>query len=64
MLEINSVTEQKLKELTILLKTRAQSYNQRIKNMTALSDKREHDHSVMKAPIALLPLLKLNSQSI
>ena len=64
MSEINSVTEQELKELTILLRTRAQSCNQRMKNMTALSDKREHDHSVIKAPTALLPLLKSDSQSI
>ena len=61
MLKINFVTKQELKELTILLRTRAQSCNQRIKNMIALSDKREHDYSFIKAPTALLPLLKSDS---
>ena len=64
MSEADSVTEQELKELTILSKIRAQSCNQRIKNTTALSDKREHDHSIIKALTALLPLLKSDSQSI
>ena len=64
MSEADSVTEQELKELTILLRTRAQSHNQRIKNMTILSDKREHDCNIIKALTTLLPLLKSDSQSI
>ena len=64
MLEADFVTEQELKELTILLKTRAQSCNQRMKNITTLSDKREHDCSITKAPTALLSLLKSDSQFI
>ena len=62
--EADSMTEQELKELTISLRIRAQSYNQRIKNTTALSDKREYDHSVIKASITLLSLLKSDLQSI
>ena len=64
MSEADSVTEQELKELTISSKIRAQSHNQRIKNTTALSDKIKHDHSIIKAPIVSLPLLKSDSQSI
>ena len=64
MLKVNFVTEQELKELTISLRTRAQSCNQRIKNITALSDKGEHDHSIMKASTASLSLLKSDSQLI
>ena len=64
MSEVNFVTEQELKELIISFKIRAQSCNQRIKNTTALLDKREHDHSIIKALTALLPLLKSDSQLI
>ena len=64
MSEVSSIIKQELKEMTILLKIRAQSCNQRMKNMTTLSDKREHSHSIIKALTALLPLLKSDSQSL
>ena len=47
MSEVNSVTEQELKESAISSKIRAQSHNQRIKNIIALLDKGEHDHSII-----------------
>ena len=64
MSEADSVTEQELNELTISSRIRAQSHNQRIKNITALLDKEEDSHSVIKALTALLSLLKSNSQLI